>query len=837
MDNTDLFKFEFSDRDDERKIFQRFLNSEPQKVLWVYGPSGIGKSYFVDCCASMQTTYQVIYVENCKNQTAGDAIIRIIEKLQALDNNKFILFCSKNYKGIKSLATDLISFTKLSNIKDSEFLKYILEKNLYFVDRENNFCQPANVLQTYTDKILKGKKLLFIIDNLKQCDPSSFEILLNYVKINLEDPSYKFIFICTDEENDNSDNLYEANISKNVPLDHLPLKKIPDQTFFINMLPNSFDKSNLEPDDIEKIYKFCKGIPSNLVTLLLNLQKQNAIEYYSKSIKFDREKMLKYIFLSSTINIDFSKYSIHQKIVILCIICMGVPLKHNLLLTLCKKVSQSFFLPSEADDFWNKIISELSPQPLNSKFELTGINYYIGQDLLFNAAVQFFYEQNYYQICCDNLYTILTNDPPCEFENEFNEFSKKEILANLAYHAQRSDWEKINFSCGNFFAQRRNYIQASKYFSRLNSQDILSFFNADELLVLGNTLYEVGKYKTANKIFEKIDENKVNNIYQYFTIYGKILIMVREDKKALEQFEAAIICSEKDSDNEIYAKYMKHLVMLQIPEYTKTTAAVYGEMVNQIKNAYETNNEKKLYLPSNAKVLRCCFDYYFEEKALKLYDIAEQIAKHFQDEIELAKIWHNKGFEYIRQDNLERGLEYFKKSYKILEKTKLHEAAYSINNIAICQMFQNDYICAIDNLKKALLYQKSYYLKLTATTMLMQCYRITKDPLYSEEKEHLYEVINNKQYSDPAIIRKIGMNLTMCEIADNNLPMAKKYFDEIKGLVQNSSSEYRALKIQTRFEDTDLARAEENLSNSHFPKSQFYTTMDFEPWFITLSHD
>ena len=216
-----------------------------------------------------------------------------------------------------------------------------------------------------------------------------------------------------------------------------------------------------------------------------------------------------------------------------------------------------------------------------------------------------------------------------------------------------------------------------------------------------------------------------------------------------------------------------------------------------------------------------------------MFDIAEMIARKCNNKIESAYILHNKGFEYIRQNREKKALDSFYKSLKILENTKRHEAAYCLNNIAVCKMFKGNYQEAVDYLKKALRYQKSFYLRLTANAMLMQCYRLQNNSQYKVLKASFEKIIDEKQYRDPAILRKICVNLAICEYADGMSLPAKKYLDLIIDSVEGTSSEYRVLRLYDVLSD-DYTYTEKKYI---FKKSQYFNCLDFDPWFITLSHD
>ena len=835
MNNTDMLRFNFSDRSSERNSFDAYLKETSQRVLWIYGESGIGKSFFAKNCAKIQTQYEMIYLKNEENQDVNHVIYQLIQELQIKFNNSFILFCQKNYKGLKLLASDIISQTKIADLKSLEFFKDILKKNPYFVDEDNTIYELTNILQQYTQKILETKRLLIVIDNFGQCDACSIENLLKYVKRNIQNPNCKFVFISTDLKDDTKVNRYEINTELELQTKKIELKKIPSKDLFINMLPDVFDKSNLNQDDIDKIYVYCNGIPENLISLLINLDKKHGIIYSEKSISFIRDSLLSYMSSTSNPSIQYKNYDFYEQIIILCLVCLDVPLNINLLIALCDRYSRErLSYVSLASEQWLNYIFKLSPRPVQIVQTKQGMYIQMEHNLARDAALLYFRENNMYQYSCDTIYNLLIDDLKNIFEKYVDNVLRQQILATLAYHAERILWEKINFSCGEIFANEGNYYQANKYFERLIENENYRRLNFENLLIVGNTFYEVGSYEYAKKIFADIDFSKVENLYQYHILYGKILIMTRNDKEALDEFNKAIEVALPQSNDKVYAEYMKHLVMIQNPTLEAQAYSIYKPLVERIVKAYKEKNYSALYLQSNAKVLRCCYDYYYNEEALKLYNIAEVIADYFKDEIEKAKIWHNKGFEYIRQDNLKKGIEYFEKSENILERTRLHDAAYSLNNLAICKMFQQQYTEAIDYLKRALLYEKSYYLRLTATTMLMQCYRLTKNDAYLTRKDALYDEL--KIHKDSAIIRKITMNLIICEMEDHNEQNARKLLRGIKNLVPNSSSEYRAEKIMASLEARPF-EANQILTNSSFVKSSFFTIMEFEPWFITLSHD
>ena len=61
--NTDLYNFRFSDRDNERLILRNFLSDNKDKILWIKGVSGAGKSFFVKNCRCLLSNYKVVEFE------------------------------------------------------------------------------------------------------------------------------------------------------------------------------------------------------------------------------------------------------------------------------------------------------------------------------------------------------------------------------------------------------------------------------------------------------------------------------------------------------------------------------------------------------------------------------------------------------------------------------------------------------------------------------------------------------------------------------------------------------------------------------------------------------
>lgn len=820
--NTDLYNFRFSDRDNERLILRNFLSDNKDKILWIKGVSGAGKSFFVKNCRCLLSNYKVVEFENNKNMNSGDCLLNILDQLESLSNNKLLEFFKKNYSFFKVIKTDIQKFTGL---KLSEVLEYILSKNYTLVDDNKNINDLSHAITRCINKIFSDTKLLFVIDNIGSCDPASFEALIDITKANISNKYRRFIFISTQDDNED----FNKKIEMEIPYKELEINEIPIERF-MEMLPENLDITDFVQDDIHLIYNYCEGYPERLKTLLYNLNRNHSVLYENAHMIIRRDELIKYIRNEGESLINVNNFNIYEKFTLLVIVCVGRPLQMNLILEISRYCYKEAFGIAPEKIGVEIDMLKLTPKPLTFINDNNKIYLYTDHDFTFDTLVNYFININYFNMTNSYIFNYIFNEQNnceelCELKNDI------ELKANLAYNSKQINWILYNYQCGKHYYEMGIYSQAVKYLNRF--LDCIDKLDDYQKLICGISNYETGHYKFANSFFNCISPDNLIDKYKYFVYAGKTLNMNNLGIDAKLFFDKAELNAEKDSDAYIYAKYMQHLTLTQLPDGWDKAKQIYKDLVNSILEAQKTNNKEKLYQLSNAKLLKCCYNFYYGKSALELYEIAEKIANHFGNDIEKAYIYHNWGFEYIRENNNSNGYTFFKKSYDILKNVKMHEAAYCLNNLGICKMFDQDYPGAISCFNKALIYHKSYYVELTSRTMLMQCYRLTSDIHYDEFKSKLSKIICQNIYDDPAIIRKVCMNLLICEYEDGMLTDARNYYNRIKDIVSGTSSEYRADYYNAKINNTSMP-----CNNKYaFEDSKYFNNHNFEPWFITLSHD
>lgn len=820
--NTDLYNFRFSDRDKERIILKNFLSDNKDKILWIKGVSGAGKSFFVEKCKYLLSNYKVIAVENKKNTNSGDCLFDILDQLETLSNNKLLDLFKKHFSFFKALKADVQKFTGL---KLSEVLEHILSQNYILVDENKNINDLSHAITKCINKIFSDTQLLFIIDNIGNCDPASFEALIDITKANLSNKHRRFIFIST--QNDNED--FNRKIEMEIPYKELEINEIPLERF-MEMLPENLDITNFDQNDIHLIYNFCNGYPERLRVLLYNLNRTHSVLYKNDYMIIKKDELINFIMCEGESHINVSNYTFYEKFILLAVVCVGQPLQMQLILKMAKYCYNKMFgfYPETIGDVID--VQKLIPKPLTFINDNDRVYLYTDHDFTFDTLANYFKKNNYFSITNKYIFEYIYSEQSnceevCELRDDI------ELKANLAYNSKQINWIQYNYQCGKHYYEVGIYSQAIKYLNRF--LDCIDKLDNYQKLICGISNYESGHYTSANSFFSCITPDDLVDEYKYYVYAGKTLNMNNLSKDAKLCFDKAVLNTKKDSDAYIYAKYMQHLMLIQSSDGWNEAKHIYEDLVNNILQAIQTDNDKKLYQLSNAKLLKCCYNFYYGKDSLGFYKIAEDIAEYFGDDIEKAYIYHNWGFEYIRENNNTEGFTFFKKSYDILKNVKMHDAAYCLNNLGICKMFIQDYSGAISYFNKALIYHKSYYVELTSQTMLMQCYRLTDDIHYKELKSKLSKIIQQNIYNDPAIIRKVCMNLLICEYEDNMPTDARNYYNRIKNIVSGTSSEYRADYYNNLINDIPMP----NNKKYAFEYSEYFNNHKFEPWFITLSHD
>ena len=359
-------------------------------------------------------------------------------------------------------------------------------------------------------------------------------------------------------------------------------------------------------------------------------------------------------------------------------------------------------------------------------------------------------------------------------------------------------------------------------------EHIKNKLNAHQQIQLAICYYENGLYNRASNSFMGIRKSEIDSsdLYTYHFFYGKALNMCAEKDTAIVHFREAIKLSNPDSEDYIESSNLLHLALLE-------TQYGYREAQTIFNNITKNLNENNMYKIALARLLKGCGNFYSGEDAIKKYDLALQISSSLNNNLETAYIRHNKGFEFIRENNIDIAIKEFQYALPIIEKIKKHETAYTLNNLGICYMFKQQYNEAVSILKKALFVSKSYYANLTIQVHLMHACRLNGDiDECIKYQELLLNTTGEILHKDPIIIRKININLAINSFALKRDIEANYYLQSVLDYCKNTSSEYRANKLKSEL-NHEYKMPIELLQCT----SNYKTNMSFEPWCITFSHE
>ena len=82
MKNTELFDFQFVDREKERNISKKFFSDKSENTLWIKGASGYGKTTFFKYVFTNYSGNSLCYLDIKTNSNSITIISDFIEELQ-----------------------------------------------------------------------------------------------------------------------------------------------------------------------------------------------------------------------------------------------------------------------------------------------------------------------------------------------------------------------------------------------------------------------------------------------------------------------------------------------------------------------------------------------------------------------------------------------------------------------------------------------------------------------------------------------------------------------------------------------------------------------------------
>lgn len=811
-----MFNFKFVDREIERKLIKKFISaSSIDKILWIHGESGVGKTELMKYFTNQSSQNKYIHVNPIKNQT-GSYISILIKELEK-ENYSLLNYIIRNYKQIKDLVKNTISEI---NGKTKFLISGLEIGEKIFIDANQEFFSVGNVLTKYISIISQKDSLIFIFDNFQQCDLKSLEIIQEISQNLLGKQHIKFIFITTDNLITSDSEIIEF-LTEKITGDYIRIEPFKQKEYFLDILLDIYKLDNITNPEMDCLFQICKGIPEKLKIFLRNMYLAHGIKQYGNNPlpQFDAN-----IFADTlekgVENIDFEALDILQKLTLKIMFCWNESITFKLLEDVmhyvCDKV---LYMPNELSQQINLTIYSL----LNLHIlEFNGDRLKLKHDLLYTICI-IKYNVIPDEILYNELYCYI-NINKGKIVEEYSQTYYDLNNALYAYRAKVYSWEEINLQCLKMLIQQSNYQQIDIIIERL--KECFNKLNVADLILLAECFYNSGKYDQARKILDEASKKLVNDTecFNYYYLSGKLYNIMMDKNNAEKELLLANNYVIPGSDEEIFVKHMLQLVIVEVRGRKEEAKEIFSSVSEHLDNY--NSNSKALGI-----ILKNCSNYYSGEKALFLLDKALTISEAQNNLVEKAYIKNNMGYEFFKLNNYEKCKSLYTESLDILAQTKIHESAYPLSNLAVCNMIDNKYSEALTLIKRAIFWNRSSYLKFVLDTHLMLCYQqIGQNEKSYEIAESLFNKLETVKINDPVILRKVYLNLAINYDKLEYPQYARICAQRAYPVCIGSSSEYRASQILKKYGGSPKNELRDL-------KEQYCTKFYFDHWLTIFSHD
>ncbi len=805
MKTTDLFNFQFVDREYERKKMQKFLSENSGNALWIKGKRGFGKTKLFHYVMKEYEDHILCYIDIKPNQSSMDTLTDFIINLQnncskdfiSSVSEKYTRFYNHTYKHIYNISKDI-----LPDI--SKIVSLILDLGYYAITKNGESKSPIELINDYIRMILAKNKLCICIDNFSRCNIDLAQLFFQIIKAFIGDNNFKACIVTTSE--DIKDELNEA-IFTHLPHKEISIKKLDKYNYFYQILEPIFEINQLTEEDLIFLYHKCEGSPKKLCTIISKLLEKEGITIFTKGkARINRSKLLE-ILHNNRVRFEDGDFTSVQKWIIFSFLCLPSKVTIKLMKELALYISQRCFLYNAFDETKfdrellllvdNKILNYSIPDIISTNHDL---DYYELTDIFKDSTLREMFSQYTYE------FLLMKKNVPY----------RQELLCKHAYEANIAGWELLNFRYAKKLFYHKRIYDAYSVLLRLEFTD--HKLNPLQRLFSALVAYEAGYYKASIKKMELIDFKELKFLkakYYYLFYLGKNYYNVGNIKKAVIMLKKSLDFVPEGSLKYVQTLNVLHMYYFEIPEKLKLSEEIF----NHIQVTYEDK-----YPIAWANTMRGCHNFLDNKSAL---NILERAKKKLDDELEKAFIENTQGFVFIKMSQMVEAENKFREAGNIIKRLRIHEYSYVANNLALCYMIKQKYEIAKTLLLEALLWNKTNYGNLVLQTHLMMCsfylHELDEASYYSKILE---EYMASNEVVDPIINRKVYMNLAIFSAGIKSPLMEVAYFKKAEPFVKDSSSEWR-YNFLTKEGNIELPR----------PNAEYMQVIKFDPWFLVYAHD
>lgn len=827
MDSRDLFQFRFVDRFDSKDAIIQFINSPSGgKALWLYGSRGTGKTRLLKKVLSenLSNDFRSIFLCFDTNSELAE-FQQFLEKLQEIGTIRFIDFLRNNYISLldisKQVTTQLL---KSAGFDIDGFISAAYDGAKLFVAKDTRQQHSAvKVLELYVNTILLQHELIIVLDDFSSCKKQSVDLFIEFIGRFIENPRIHFLISTTDEDLRQREDI-QIKLLTHIPVIRLELKPFDNDIYFYEILNDIFDVSPHERNTITQIFRICNGLPVKLQLALMDLYRENAIQLDENKARLNFAEMKRYL-LQKEVRFTLSSYNISAKILLWLVIAFNEYATSQLLRHSAEYIIRKLFagmelLAYDLENEWKRL------------FQGNILCIDITQKNVVKISNPFVRETLKEQFATDPSHRLFSRTLVSYFSDEIVFLSSLNLSADWkartvvkhAIDARVSGWVQIALMHGLHQYSRGFVEEASQIFSELQQE--CDQISSSHLLEIANCFYLVGNYGTAESLMQIIQGRNDLNSWEFHFSYSKILNLLLKKTIAVQEAQTAVKQSET-SEQRIRALNMQQQILVDITDGNEDARKIFCSITDQLKE----NSQISLYI---LPTLKTAVDFYHGAESFQYLKEAKDLAVHNNNQLELAFVLTNEGYEHFRQGEVLLAEQRFRESIKLLENTRIHETSYPLCDLANCYMAKGHYEHAIAALMKAALWNQSNYVFITIQTLLMVCYAF----LGQNEKsikiaDDLVRYIDAFKITDTTMLRKIYLNMAFIYQRMEKADLEEKYAKMAYPISVHTSSWYRAYKMaQPYFENLSSP-----IAQCPAGEEWYWTDSKSEPWLVTFSHD
>lgn len=834
MLNTDIFKFEFVDRVEERQTIDRYLadfTRSPGYALWLKGKRGTGKSFFLTEQVVCRKDFTSVYVNvEIGNNTPGSYLKALITQLNKSADLKFTSYLRANYKSIATIGQKALNLAlSLADLDDIGLDELGTSITNFFISKRNEKENSVTVIQKYIAEALKKcERLVFVLDNFSQCDTTSLEVIVSTIHSFINNALIKFIICTTDDDLEARSDIKGA-LAEKIPNKLMLIQPFEQKLLFARMLEHTFDLDENNIKMLVHVFDLCQGVPQRFKEILINLYTNQGIIVEGNKAQFVMDAFKK-VLIKGEMSFDIEALCREQrsaKILLQIIALWGMPISTRVLLKFLEFFSDSSLVVFIKEDVSRTLQILENLHILNHTFEENTALLQFEHDSLKLAVKEYFHDDRSVPFLHFSIYEYLMT-----LEDELNQpYWHTNYQSLLAYHSfasQAEGWIELNYAYGRTFFDAKLFKEAEAIFSRLDS--VVASLSGEQLLTMGITLFYCGQYHKANDLLSTIQSRNMLNIFsvhqlfQLYTFQARARSCILDNKGALEAIENAEHLDMREHRCHIILMGVKQSSLYMTPGCFLEAKQIFDELV---KEDVET--------PEMARIYQSAMDYYEGKESLKYLTKGLDLARHFSDHIIEGKTLNNLGFEHLRCGNYEKAYDCFEESIGIIKEVQPHELVYPYSNLAVLHMISRNWEQALSDIVEALFWNKSDYASLVLKTNRMLCYYFLGNQHWEKIYSELYDYIKSNHCVDDKIYKKICINMALIASKNNITSDAMDLLNLCRPHLETEwpHGKYRFLKLYEAV--TGESQKLTPPANIEFIK--YYCELEFEPWLVNFSHD